>query len=134
MSYNLFLDDVRIPFDKNNDGIEDAWYYTHNPAYIDLDWVIVRNYKQFISYIIKNGLPNLVSFDHDLADEHYKNWTHPTYDVYSEKTGYHCAKWLCEYCQNNNLKFPKYLIHSFNGIGSKNIYMYIENYKKQIEQ
>ena len=75
--YNLFLDDIRDP--KNmipgmevlyKDGMlihrnnPDNFYYKH-------DWVVVRSYNEFVDYITKNGLPKLVSFDHDLAPEHY---------------------------------------------------------------
>ena len=42
----LFLDDIRKP--------------------PDVDWFIVRNYNQFIDWIDKNGLPDIISFDHDL--------------------------------------------------------------------
>jgi hypothetical protein len=61
---NLFLDDIRQP--------KDACYLVTNPRiYWDEEWVVVKNYKQFCDWIKRNGLPNIVSFDHDLADIHY---------------------------------------------------------------
>jgi len=70
-----------------------------------------------------NGLPELVSFDHDIADFTYEY----------EKTGYDCVKWLSNYCLDNNKKFPKYLIHTGNNVGSKNMLEYIRNFKKNCE-
>ena len=119
--YVLFLDDERVPY--SIDGDIDAYNYTNNPDYINLDWVVVRNYDEFVNYIEKNGLPRLVSFDHDLSD----------FNKEIEMTGYDCCKWLCDYCIDNNLKFPKYLIHTPNIIGSRNITKYIENFKNFYE-
>lgn len=60
MSYNIFLDDERFP---SNSDLR--------------DYKIVRNYKDFCELISTLGLPDFVSFDHDLDEE---------------KTGYDCAK------------------------------------------
>jgi hypothetical protein len=124
MIYNLFLDDFRFPID--------AFYYTRNPMYNKLEWIIVRDYDSFVNYIIKNGLPNIVSFDHDLADIHYSVPVNGiiNYSDYKEKTGYHCAEWLVYYCIDNKLKFPEYHIHSMNSIGKKNIISCIETAKR----
>lgn len=96
---NLFLDDIRNP-PKG-------------------DWNVVRDYDEFIDFIIKNGLPDLISFDHDLADVHYNPNTH-----------YDCAKWLIEYCLDNNKSFPKYLVHSMNPVGTENILSLLNNFNK----
>ena len=63
MNY-LFLDDERVPMQ--------AYYLTNDKIYMAYTWDIVRNYDQFTTYIETHGLPKLISFDHDLADEHYK--------------------------------------------------------------
>ena len=48
-----------------------------------------------------------------------------------EKTGYHCAKWLIEYCIDNNEKLPAEIyIHSMNPAGSMNIKSLFETYYK----
>ena len=123
--YNLFLDDLREP--------HQAFYYTYNDLYNDLKWVTVINYNEFVSYITKHGMPDLISFDHDLADIHYgmqDEINQDDYDIMTEKTGYHCAKWLIEYCMDNNVSPPDYLVHSMNTVGAKNIKYLIENYKK----
>lgn len=126
----LFLDDNRIPLQ--------AYYLTGNKQYLAGDWHSVKNYNEFKEFIETHGLPKLISFDHDLADEHYKIGAEEeflgfNYNKTTEKTGLSCAKWLCDYCQVRNLKFPDYLVHSANPAGAANIRSYIENYKKHVE-
>lgn len=137
MSYNLFLDDHR--------SLSDAASYMHPDIavlYRTLPWVIVTNYKQFTKYIRINGLPDMISFDHDLGDVyHYKKnkkliispeEAKFDYDKYTdkEKTGFHCAKWLVNYCTDNNKELPKYIVHSSNGVGAANIDGYLKSYLK----
>jgi len=47
-----------------------------------------------------------------------------------EKTGLDCAKWLVDYCMDNNQKLPEYSVHSMNPAGGKNILEYLNNFKK----
>lgn len=119
--YNLFLDDFRNP--------SDAYYYTHNSIYNKLDWVVVVNYDEFVECIKNNPDVNIVSLDHDLADQHYDG-NIPDYDNYTEKTGYDCAKWMCEFYLNYDVtKFPITYVHSMNNVGTGNIKQYINNFK-----
>lgn len=119
MGYNLFLDDLRNP--------EDCFGYTKQPAYLMEDWLIVRDYDEFVRTIKELGIPKVISLDHDLADFHYKEENQKTltdevYDNMGEKTGYHCAKWLCDYCVDNKVGIPKaILVHSMNVVGAENI-------------
>lgn len=107
---NLFLDDIREP--------EDAYYYTNRRMYINWHWHTVRNYDEFVNWITINGMPSHISFDHDLADTHYD----PNHvGEHMEKTGYDCAKWLVEYCLDNNIKCPEFDCHSMNPVGKINI-------------
>ena len=123
MSYNLFLDDFR--------SLSDAYSYTYNPVYATKEWVIVRNYDEFVKYIEEHGIPEMISFDHDLADVHYTNQIDIPYDDYKEKTGYHCAKWLIYHCMDNNKKLPPVImIHSMNMVGAKNIKSLFDTYYK----
>ncbi len=122
MKYNLFLDDERNP--------EAVFNYTKLDIYKNLHWVIVRNYNEFINNIIKNGLPEIVSFDHDLADINYDSKTAKQSFNYQEKTGYDCAKWLVDYCIDKQLNFPVYYIHSKNQVGAENIKQYLLNYER----
>lgn len=123
----LYLDDQRTPT-KTIPGYE--------------PWVVVRNYDQFKEHIIKNGVPDLISFDHDLAEEHMEDYfkqfyqqgyQRPDYDSYKEKTGLDCARWLCEaYCYPNNVQLKYCCVHSHNPVGSTNIQNYINGFKKHM--
>lgn len=122
MKYNLYLDDFRNP--------SDSAYHSKNNICLKLEWVVVRNYNEFVKCIEKNGIPEIISFDHDLADIHYDYQT----DLFSEKTGYDCAKWFIDYIIDNNLQLPKkILIHSMNLVGSKNIKSLFDSYIKSLE-
>ena len=126
--YNLYLDDFRSPID--------SFYYLGNPIYNILDWKIVRNYNEFVKMIQENGIPETISFDNDLADIHYENQSNINYDDCIEKTGYHCAKWLIDYCLDNKSMIPKtitILVHSMNPVGSKNIKSLFISYNKHID-
>ncbi len=94
----LYLDDIRNP---KSDG-----------------WTVVRNYEEFVQSIDQNGLPDEISFDHDLGE-----------DV---KTGYDCAKWLCEYCWMNGIPIPPYNVHSANPVGRDNIIGTLKSYEKKL--
>ena len=130
----LFLDDVRSPKDAIG-LIPDK----HNKFYWENDWEVVKDYNEFVLYIETNGVPKFVSFDHDLGDtamdEYFRNVeTKGTldYDNIKEKTGFDCAKFLVEYCMDENQPLPEYLVHSANPVGKKNIESYLENAKKHL--
>ena len=84
--YNLFLDDFRIPVD--------AFQCTGDTDFLQLKWAIVRSHDEFVDYIQKRYdsegvLPDLIAFDHDLADDHYEHVKGEfPYDDIKEKTGY----------------------------------------------
>jgi hypothetical protein len=134
--YNLYLDDWRTP------GVTASYHRDEKvrKAMIESEWVIVKSYKEFVDYIMSHGIPYMVSFDHDLGDEfHFLESDKPIlsleevvfeYDKYEELTGYHAAKWLVDYCLDNNLTLPIYFVHSDNPVGTKNIISYLENFKK----
>ena len=109
----LFLDDIRDPIH--------AFGYTNFGLFVTKQWDIVRDYDQFVDYINKNGLPDFIAFDHDLGEKNYgiDFWDDHINDT--EKTGYDCAKFLVDYCIDNNLKLPEFYVHSMNPIGKKNI-------------
>ena len=124
----LYLDDTRTPTTTLPDS---------HP------WEVVRNYDEFVAWIDKNGLPDFISFDHDLGKEHMddyfnqiieKGFQHPDYDSYVEKTGLDCARYIVEYCQNYNVLFPKCSVHSHNPVGASNIQSFINGFKKHTDQ
>jgi hypothetical protein len=131
MVYKIYLDDIRVP--------QQTYPITRNG-----DWVIARNYDEFIKTIESKGMPFFISFDHDLADEHYrlsmynKDTEHYskyyTDGTFKEKTGFDCAKWLVEHCMNKNLDLPQYECHSANPVGAANIRSYLESYTKHRQQ
>tara|TARA_B100000508_G_scaffold136183_1_gene128878 strand:+ start:362 stop:742 length:381 start_codon:yes stop_codon:yes gene_type:complete len=111
----LFLDDERKPGDVT---------WIADSRYNQFSWDIVRSYDAFVAYIEERGVPEFISFDHDLADEHYRalmsGQDHEEHKL-PEKTGYTCAKWLVEYCIDKGQKFPEFHVHSMNPIGGDNI-------------
>jgi hypothetical protein len=130
----LFLDDVRVPSDCI--GYMPMRIGGNAVIYHSIDWVIVRDHYQFINWITKNGLPNLISFDHDLSDEHYSPLMYTSEDQYQEAiegtapTGYDSAKWLIEYCIENNQSLPEWVVHSMNPIGVDRIQNILINFEK----
>lgn len=124
-TYNLFLDDIRNPGDH---------YFKEMPIYEELDWVIIRNYEDFITYIEHKGIPNVISFDHDLGFDLFLEKDYEDYDPATEKTGYDCARWFINYCLDNNLSVTKTIyIHSQNPVGAENIKSLFDTYKKLYE-
>ena len=103
------------------------WHASNTKIYASC---IVRNYEEFVDEVSKNGLPNYVSFDHDLADISYSNGKSSC--SYREKTGYDCAKWLVDFCYDNGFKLPSFQVHSANTVGKKNIQDYLKNAKKHL--
>jgi len=125
---SLYLDDVRTPTET---------LPGYNP------WNIVRNYAEFEKWIIENGIPDLISFDHDLADEHMNDYYRqfakegfqiPDYESYKEKTGLDCARFVVEYSQKMNVPLKQCVVHSANPVGAKNIHSYINGYLKHMDQ
>ncbi len=114
----LYLDDVRTPNSEN--------------------WTVVRNYDEFVSHIMLNGLENyeVISLDHDLGEESmYEYYTNVknnftlNYDnIVNEKTGMDCAKYLVAKSMEKGIPLPQIYIHSANPIGSANMMGYINNY------
>lgn len=109
MKYYLFLDDIRLPSDVK-------WLQLPN----DERWIIAKSYGEFVDTVEQRGLPEFVSFDHDLAESHYKasvleNEGLSGFVGYgNEKTGLDAAMWLCSYCEWQGLKLPKFEVHSLN--------------------
>lgn len=120
----LWLDDERDP-------CQSRWevYFPIVPD--DVIWI--KSYKEFTNWILTNGLPAAVCFDHDLADITYNPEKGQSMFVYHEKTGYDCAKWLGDYCIEHNTKVPIYNIQSQNPVGKQNIDKYLKNVIKHLE-
>lgn len=89
------------------------------------NWVIVRNYNQFID-LVKNNFDNieLISFDHDIS----------SYDINGrELTGKDAAEFLTNFCMDNQKKLPNWFVHSDNNKGNENIRQWLINYMYRVE-
>jgi hypothetical protein len=93
MTWTLFLDDVRFPSDVSYDY----------GSYTNI--VICRSMDDAVWAVKRYGLPTFISFDHDLADQHYIIGD-------GEKTGYTFAKWFCDWVE----KVRMYLGTSHNSL------------------
>ena len=104
----LYLDDVRFPLQT----------YPYDP-----NWLVVRNYTEFVS-AIENHFSDLemVSFDHDI-DSYDENG--------NELTGYDSLKYLCGYIEANNLDISNLRLnfHTANPVGKENMRKYWQNFK-----
>lgn len=136
MSYNLFLDDLRKPehayiYPKRNGAgvIIKTQSLRHVSGVENDDWVVVRNYEDFVKTIEEKGLPDVVSFDHDLHEEHIKHYYSVTektgvieYGNLKYKTGKHCAEYLVQRCKEQQPQnLPEVFIHSANKWGTEEI-------------
>lgn len=136
----LYLDDFRNPID--------SYHTMKDTIYLSGKWNIVRNYNEFKQYIEDNGIPDIVSFDHDLADEHYtpaEYWDHyeaseeyqnQRYPEYKEKTGYDCLMFLLEHVLNPDARvniIPSILIHTANPVGRDKMKAAINSFNRYID-
>jgi len=133
----IWLDDTRSPYNEYSKTIQSLREDDFTEEISNGETVWVKNYKDFVNEISTNGLPDLISFDHDLADEHYHHYMYKgkeynkLYNTFVEKTGLDCAKWLVEYCTSNSLKLPRYNVHSQNPIGKENIIKLLYNFRNK---
>lgn len=142
--YNLFLDDIRHPYDCIN--YRTKLMPESKAMYSQSAWVIVRDYEEFVKVITEKfemgEFPELMSFDHDLADSHYDpsmyGHTGEYPETFDEKTGNDCAKWFLDFCIENEMEMPNFIVHSMNPVGAERIqntlldwYKYQEMAKRQ---
>lgn len=130
----LFLDDLRVPTDCPK--IHYMLYRVPDLNIYNDDWDIVRSHGQFIKWIEENGLPDIVSFDHDLGDDTNLRGVLPIEEWFDidnnrEYTGMDSAKWLVDYCLDNDLTLPEFIVHSANPSGYENIDGLLTSFKKQ---
>lgn len=100
----MYLDDLRNPIEEFD--------------------FLVRNYDEAITTIKEHGVPNFISFDHDLGVDSEDNLL---------KSGYDLAKWLVDSDLDNDYKLPdnfSFKVHSQNPVGKQNIISLLEGYLK----
>ena len=101
----LYLDDIRTPKDSS--------------------FIVVRSYDEAVSYIEENGIPNYISFDHDLGIDD---------NGILLKSGFDFAKWLTEADMDGHIYISQtfdFNVHSANPEGVKNIEGLLNQYLGQ---
>ena len=128
-TYNIFLDDNRNPID--------VYEYTNRLEYKIFAWKVVRSYQEFVDLfterLMNNELPRLVSFDHDLATEHYLIAARNFLNEFDENsvnipTGWHALLWMINTYVEDDMKLPHILLHTKNPAGKKNMQSLIDEY------
>ena len=126
MSYKLFLDDFRQPRDAQLSGSTQMLLEASETD--GSDWLVVRTYDDFIKTIEDKGMPEMISFDHDLTPTHMKIYMQSAdrnslnYNAIGmDKTGYHCAMVFEECWMEMDKPKVKVYIHTANHIGARNI-------------
>lgn len=108
----LWLDDQRNPLtyfkkkDEKGEGTlhDNLTYYSNLNKQYSLNFIWVKTYNEFVNYIKQNGVPQFISFDHDLSKT----------SLPTDPKGFDCAKWLVSYCKQNGIKMPMTYVHSAN--------------------
>lgn len=104
MGYSLFIDDER-----------------HPPYRDGRDWKIARDWEDVMMLLRIHGIPNYISFDHDLGiDKH---------------SGHDIVKFLIDLDMGDDDMFTipadfTYYVHSQNPVGKDNIAGLIDGYLK----
>lgn len=114
MTWNLFIDDERWPLDAT----WAEWYGKRN------EWMVARTWIEVRELIDTYGMPDFISFDHDLGpEEAYLN-------------GFEIAKEIVNRDMDGVWEIPEnfqFYVHSQNPIGKANIEGFIRNYLEQKE-
>ena len=101
----LFLDDERNPTDV-------TWLHDFDPT---LDWVVARTFDEACEYVVNHGIPDVISFDHDLG---------------VGRSGKDFANWLINYDLDHGIMPDgfSFTVHSMNPIGRRNIQSLLQSY------
>lgn len=89
MMQKLFVDDLRVSCGD--------------------DWIVKRNSQEAIDYIRNNGLPDVITFDHDLG---------------GDDTSMKIVHAITDMCLDKIITFTpefRFFVHSDNPVGAKNI-------------
>lgn len=95
--WKLFIDDERNPPDDS--------------------WSVCRTNEEAVALIERDGMPRLVSFDHDLGR-----------DDTGPRTTMELVVWMSIYHFNEGP--PQYTVHSANPVGCQNLISFLESWKK----
>ena len=106
----LFLDDIRSV------SFLDQKKEEKNLKYVEGPWIVARSMQEALDLIESKGMPQVISFDHDLGDK--------------VPTGFDFSKWIVEKDLDDNI-LPKdfdYQVHSDNPVGRDNIVGLLNQY------
>jgi len=102
MTYRMFLDDERDPPEDGQ------------------DWLVFRSSSHAVAFMLLRGIPNYVSFDHDLG---------------GDDTSLNAIEWMIAVLvENKKKRFFDFYVHSQNPIGKKNIEDYFKSFDKFAEE
>lgn len=129
---------MKLLLDDERDSLK-VFGFTNAAIYKE-DWIIVRNYEEFVAYYKRaNTLVTHISFDHDLGEDVAKELVSKGLSKRKAraqkklcKSGYDCAKWLIEYILERKISLPIILIHTQNPVGRDNIKFLFDNYERTI--
>ena len=113
MTWNLFIDDERMPTDVT---------WGSHEFYQQFPWTIARTKQRVMELIAMYGFPDFVSFDHDLSS--------------NEPTGKDIANWMIEVDLDGTYRIPadfQFYVHSRNPVGKQNIEGLFNSYLEQRE-
>ncbi|WP_429626757.1 cyclic-phosphate processing receiver domain-containing protein [Sphingobacterium sp. HSC-15S19] len=87
---------------------------------------MIRNYQDFVTYISENGIPSIISFDHDLGIN---------LDNTEAESGYDPVKYIVNLIiEQEHRVLPQVLCRSQNPLGKTNILSCWNNFIKTIDQ
>lgn len=106
MSWILFLDDIRDP-GYVYDGIEGV----HAPG----NWTVARSSEEAIAMVKANGMPEMMSLDHDLGET---------------DTSFVFLHWLSREFWDGKSFVPGYRVHSANPVGAANLRAFMDSWRR----
>ena len=129
----LWLDDIRNPF-LADWVLQFAPEFHYEPEATEIFWV--KNYDGFVDFIKEHGLPHTIAFDHDLGEDVAKSLVESGMNKKKarmikreSKSGFDAAKWLVDYCIDNDFDLPNWTVQSANPVGKDNINGILNNYR-----
>lgn len=138
MSYRLILDDLRNAEDcLVSNGLFGFAYLLTLTKTAPEDWVIVRNYQEFVAIIEERGIPEFISFDHDLDRSAMREYFFAietgrefNYNNVKFPTGLDCVKFLIDKCKESARVLPEITLHTANTLGWANMNRELEEYRR----
>jgi len=106
-SWNLFLDDLRIPPEMHQPSLE-------NPAF----WTLAQSSQEAMDLVREKGMPAFMSLDHDLG---------------GDDKSMVFLNWLAYEYWNGEDNIPLYVVHSANPVGAENIESFMLSWVRSME-